>query len=160
MTLKRRARKLKINIGMPKFMTNLVSSSNIDIDGCEVERVEAYIYFGHEVRISEIIRNEKKTYSHKANLRKNISTYFRYSGWGDAKKDEEFDVGCEESHNEWRSTKENWHRRCYHRFGKVEMEMGRSCCTDEELTVGKAIAGEHDQTWEVWDDRLLAGRTT
>lgn len=80
MTLKRRARKLKINIGMPKFMTNLVSSSNIDIDGCEVERVEAYIYFGHEVRISEIIRNEKKTYSDKANLRKNISTYFRYSG--------------------------------------------------------------------------------
>lgn len=43
---------MKINKGKQKFMTNLVPSSNIDIDGYEVERVEDYIYLIYEVLFS------------------------------------------------------------------------------------------------------------
>lgn len=43
---------LEINMSKTKFMTNLVPSENMTVDGCEVELVEKYIYLGHEVRIA------------------------------------------------------------------------------------------------------------
>lgn len=43
---------LNINISKTKFMTNLVPSQNIEINGTKVKLVECYTYLGHEIRLS------------------------------------------------------------------------------------------------------------
>lgn len=40
---------LKINYSKTKFMTNLVLSRNISVNGDNVEQVTIYKYLGHEI---------------------------------------------------------------------------------------------------------------
>lgn len=42
---------LKINYSKIKFMTNLVLSRNISVNGDNVEQVTIYKYLGHEITI-------------------------------------------------------------------------------------------------------------
>lgn len=41
---------LDINLEKTKFMTNLATNSNIDIDGSGINQVYEYTYLGHELR--------------------------------------------------------------------------------------------------------------
>lgn len=43
---------LNINMSKTKFMTNLVPSCGLKIDGAEIQLVNRYVYLGHEVSIS------------------------------------------------------------------------------------------------------------